>query len=57
MIPYEWGRAGGGRKKGGRHLGPGMALETGIRERELAALRRVIFTVASCFSPPPPLPV
>lgn len=27
------------------------------RERELAASRRVIFIVASCFSPPPPLPV
>lgn len=45
----------GSRSKGGKRLGPGMALET--RRRELAASGHVIFTVASCSSPPPPLPV
>lgn len=46
----------GGRRKGGRHFGPGMVLGT-AEERELAASRSVIFPAASCFSPPPPLPV
>lgn len=50
------GRVEGGRRRGGRQLVPGMALEVG-KERELATSGRVIFPVASCSAPPPPLPV
>lgn len=50
------GRVGGGRRRGGRQLVPVMALEVG-KERQLATSGRVIFPVASCSAPPPPLPV
>lgn len=54
---HPWmGRVEGGRRRGGRQLVPGMALEVG-KERELATSGRVIFPVASCSTPPPPLPV
>lgn len=49
------GKGWGGRRKGGRQLGQEWPRNGG--GEGAAASRYVIFTVASCFSPPPPLPV